>query len=93
MVGVVLAFVFRGGAQEDWEGSHYSYHIKTFWLFALAVAFTAIAVISVIAEVAIGGFVALPAAALAILAGVRSVLAMINAVQKEPMPKPNSWLI
>ncbi len=93
LVGIVLAYVFRSGPNEDWERTHFAYLIKTFWIFAAAFALAFVAVIFVVAEAPVGGFLALPAAALGILAGARSVLAMINAAQQKPMPKPNSWLL
>jgi len=32
IVGVVLAFVWKGEPHADWESSHYEYLIRTFWI-------------------------------------------------------------
>lgn len=35
IVGVVLAYIWRREPHEEWQTSHYSYLIKTFWLGVL----------------------------------------------------------
>ena len=85
LVGVVLAYVWKGEPKADWELSHYQYLIRTFWigLIGSIVGF-------VLLIVAIGFLVLLATAA---LVGVRSVLSLINAQKHAPMPNPDSWLI
>lgn len=41
IVGVILAYVWRGEAQtQEWERTHYTYLIRTFWIgFAFGIAF------------------------------------------------------
>ena len=85
LVGVVLAYVWKGEPKAEWEVSHYQYLIRTFWigLIGSIVGF-------VLLIVAIGILVLLAVAA---LVGVRSVLSLINAQKHAPMPNPDSWLI
>lgn len=85
LVGVVLAYVWKGEPKADWEVSHYQYLIRTFWigLIGSIIGFVLLLVL-------IGIFVLLAVAA---LVGVRSVLSLINAQKHAPMPNPDSWLI
>ena len=85
LVGVVLAFVWKGEPQAAWEESHYQYLINTFWL---GLAGTIVGVL--LAIVAIGFLILLAVAALVV---VRSVMSLINAQKREPMPNPGSWLV
>jgi uncharacterized membrane protein len=84
LVGVVLAFVWKSDAKEEWEKSHYEYLINTFWigLIGSIVGFILLIVV-------IGFFILL---ATAVLVVVRSVLSLINAQKREPMPNPGTWL-
>lgn len=85
LVGVVLAYVWKGEPKAEWEVSHYQYLIRTFWigLIGSIIGFVLLLVL-------IGIFVLLAVAA---LVGVRSVLSLINAQKHAPMPNPDSWLI
>lgn len=84
LVAVVLAYVWRDQPQADWEVSHYRYHIRTFWIALIG---SVVGIILMI--VLIGLFVWL---AVAVLVVVRSVLSLINAQKREPMPNPETWL-
>lgn len=85
LVGVVLAYVWKGEPKAEWELSHYQYLIRTFWigLIGSVVGFVLLIVL-------IGMLVLLATAA---LVGVRSVLSLINAQKRAPMPNPDSWLV
>lgn len=85
IIGVVLAFVWRGEPKADWEASHYQYHINTFWI-ALVGSFVGLLLMIVL----IGFLVLL---AVAVLVIVRSVLSLINAQKHAPMPNPGSWIV
>lgn len=85
LVGLVLAFVWKGEPHEPWEATHYQYLINTFWI-GLAGSIVGI----VLSIILIGFFVLLAVAA---LVGVRSVMSLINAQKRAPMPNPGSWLI
>lgn len=84
IIGVVLAYVWKGEAHADWETSHYDYLIRTFWIGLIG------SVISFILMIVLIGF--LLWIAVAVLVVVRSVLSLINAQKKLPMPNPETWL-
>jgi len=84
IIGVILAFVWRGEAHEPWEDSHYQYLINTFWI-----GLTGTIVGMVLMIVLIGFFVLI---GVFVLVVVRSVLSLLKAQKKEPMPNPGTWL-
>lgn len=86
LVGVVLAYVWKDEpGQEDWMQSHYAYLIRTFWIGLIG------SVAGVILTVVlIGVFVLLATAALVI---VRSIMSLLAAQKRAPMPNPASWTI
>jgi len=84
LVGVVLAYVWRGEAHEPWEHSHYRYLIRTFWLGLLG------GILGVLLMVVLIGFLILPA--VVVLVVVRCVLSLVNAQKCQPMPNPETWL-
>lgn len=87
LVGVVLAFVWKGEAEADasrsWEASHYTYLINTFWIGLIGT------VVGVLLMIVLIGFLVLLATVA--LVGVRSVLSLINAQKQMPMPEPGTW--
>jgi len=84
IIGVVLAYVWKGEAHTDWERSHYDYLIRTFWIGLIG------SVISFILMLVLIGF--LLWIAVGVLVVVRSVLSLINAQKQMPMPNPDTWL-
>ena len=84
IIGVVLAYVWKGEAKSEWEASHYTYLIRTFWIGFIGT------VISIFLMIVLIGF--LLWAAVAVLMVVRCVLSLINAQKHEPMPNPETWL-
>lgn len=84
IVGIVLAYVWKGETHAEWESSHYAYHIRTFWLGLIGMVAGALLLI-----VLIGFLIWL---ATAVLVVVRCVLALVNAQKHQPMPNPDSWL-
>ena len=84
LVGVVLAYVWKGEAHPAWEASHYRYHIRTFWIGMLGWVISA-----VLMMVIIGFFMAL---AVAVWMVVRTVKAMLLAQRDEAVPNFESWL-
>ena len=109
LVGLVLAYVWRREADApEWERSHYTYLIRTFWIglavFAATFVLMIVAMFSMAFD-AVGpgeepepGFVAgvLALVALWLLVTVwfciRSILSLVKASNCEPMPKPGTWL-
>ncbi|MBV1917111.1 MAG: DUF4870 domain-containing protein [Sphingomonadaceae bacterium] len=84
IVGVVLAYVWKGESQEAWEASHYQYLINTFWIGLVG------GIVSMILMLVLIGFLLLPA--VIVLVVVRCVLSLINAQKKQPMPNPATLL-
>ena len=84
LIGVVLAYVWRAEPHEDWEASHYSYAITTFWLALIGTA------VSLVLMLALIGFLTI--IAVGVLALVRSVLSLLRAQRREAMPNPGTWL-
>ena len=84
IIGVVLAYVWKGEPHGEWETSHYDYLIRTFWIGLIG------SVISFILMIVLIGF--LLWIAVAVLVVVRSVLSLINAQKQMPMPNPETWL-
>lgn len=86
LIAVVMAYIFKGDIPEgSWEHTHYSYHIRTFWVSIL------IAVIGAVLVLVGIGFLIL--AALPIWVFVRSVIPLAKAIGREPMPNPYTWLV
>ncbi|AXB75609.1 membrane protein [Novosphingobium sp. P6W] len=85
IVGVVLAYVWRGEPKAQWEVSHYEYAIRTFWIFLVGM------VLGFMLMVALIGFVILPLVSVLVI--VRSVMSILKAQKQLPMPNPGSWLV
>lgn len=85
IVGVVLAYVWRGEAAGGWEESHYQYQINTFWIGLVGT------VLGVVLMIVLIGFLVL--LAVAVLVIVRSVMSLLNAQKREPMPDPGTWWV
>ena len=85
LIGLVLAYVWKGEPHEDWEDSHYTYLIRTFWIGLLGI------VVSMVLMLVLIGF--LLAVAVGVWVLVRSVMSLVNAQKRQPMPDPGTWLI
>ncbi|HUD30835.1 MAG TPA: hypothetical protein VMQ93_18365 [Novosphingobium sp.] len=84
IVGVVLAYVWRGEPKAEWEVSHYEYAIRTFWIFLVGV------IVGTILTIVLIGIPIL--IAVSVLVIVRCVLSVLNAQKHAPMPNPGTWL-
>lgn len=84
LVGIVLAHVWQGDNKEEWAASHFTYLIRTFWI-----GFAAFFVAGLLSIILIG-FLLMPV--IAIWVGVRSVMSLIRAQKREPLPDPNTLL-
>lgn len=82
LIGVILAFVWKGEPHEDWEATHYQYLINTFWIGLVG---TIVGIVTMI--VLVGFLVLLATVALCV---VRSVLSLLKAQKREPMPNPGT---
>ena len=84
IIGVVLAFVWRGEPMEDWERSHYMYLINTFWIVLAG------AILGLVLMIVLIGF--LVWGAVSVLVVVRCVMCILNAQKRVAMPNPETWL-
>lgn len=84
IVGLVLAYVWKGEPHADWESSHYQYLIRTFWLGLIG------AIVSTLFMIVLIGFLMLTAVGVLVI--VRCVLSLVNAQKQQAMPNPETWL-
>lgn len=84
IIGLVLAYVWRGEAAGGWEASHYTFHIRTFWIAVIAGI-----VCAILSLILIGLFGFL---LVGIWVIVRTVLALLAAQKKQPIPNPESLI-
>lgn len=84
IVGLVLAYVWRNEPHEEWESSHYTYLVRTFWLGLAG------AVVSALLMLVLIGFILIFAVGVWVI--VRCVLSLVNAQKRQPMPNPETWL-
>ena len=85
IIGVVLAYVWKGEPHEQWQSSHYRYLFRTFWLGLIG------GFIGLLLAIVLIGFLIL--LAVAVLVIVRCVLSLVNAQKQAPMPDPETWLV
>ena len=84
IVGVVLAYVWRGESGRDaWEESHFTYLINTFWIGLVGSILGFVLLVVVIGILVLLG--------VAVLVIVRCVLSLVKAQRREPMPNPTTW--
>jgi uncharacterized membrane protein len=85
IVGLVLAYVWKGENPNGWEATHYDYHIRTFWFGIVAM------IISFVLIFVLIGFLLMFAVTIWVI--VRSVVAMLQAQKREPIANPNTlWI-
>jgi uncharacterized membrane protein len=85
LVGVIIAYVKKGDADEYWLQSHYTYIIRTFWITLLYVT------IGIFSLFLIVGFAIIPAAGILFL--VRTIIGLNLLYKKQEIPNPQSWFI
>ena len=85
IVGVVLAYVWRGEAKAEWEASHYQYLINTFWIGLVG------SIVGCLLLIVVIGLLVLMAVGVLVI--VRCVLSLLNAQKHQPMPNPGSWTV
>lgn len=82
LVGIVLAYVWRNDTPQPWEASHYDYHIRTFWVGLVGF------ILGGLLSVVLIGIPILIAVAVWVL--IRSIVALLRAQKREPMPDPET---
>lgn len=84
IIGVVLAYVWKGEPGEAWEQSHYSYLANTFWIGLAG------SVLGFLLLIVLVGFLIWIATAVLVI--VRIIMSMIAAQKREPMPNPGTFV-
>jgi uncharacterized membrane protein len=87
LIGVVLAYVWKGESRNGWEESHLRYHIRSFWIGIVLVLLFAI---PTVLTLGVAGFVLYPALVLWLV--VRSFKSLMRAQRQEPMTDVTTWL-
>ncbi|WP_260926774.1 DUF4870 family protein [Novosphingobium sp. 9] len=85
IAGLVMAYLWRKEPRAEWEVSHYTYMIRTFWMSVLWT------VVGIALSVVVVGIVLLIATSVLVI--VRSVKSLLLAQKHEPMPSPKTWLV
>jgi uncharacterized membrane protein len=85
IIGVVLAYVWKGEPHQPWEATHYTYLIRTFWL---GIAGFVLGIVTLLVGV---GFLIL--FGIGIWALVRTIMSLINAQKREAMKDPQTLLV
>ncbi len=103
VVGVVLAYIWKGEEQDAWETSHFPYLIRTFWISLMTFPMGLIALICVFSGIGSDGpgmaaqaaaiIFGLAFLAINIMAFVRCIYALVCAQKQQPIPRPRSWLV
>lgn len=88
LIGLVMAYVWKAEPGDAWEASHYSYHIRSFWL---GLAFGLLAIIPTVFTFSLAGFILYPA--LGLWFAVRAIRSMLVAQRREALPNPTTLLI
>lgn len=84
LIGLVLAYVWKGEPHEPWEATHYTYLIRSFWIGLAAI------IVGVFTMLIGIGFLLFGGAGIWFL--VRLVLSLVNAQKRQPMPNPETYL-
>ncbi|MEO0908525.1 MAG: hypothetical protein AAFY07_13470 [Pseudomonadota bacterium] len=85
LIGIVLAHMWAGDNQEEWANSHFAYLIRTFWFGLLGF------IVSGVLTFVLIGILLFPM--VAVWVGVRSVICLLKAQKREPMPDPKTlWI-
>lgn len=87
IVGIVLAYIWRGEAHPAWENSHYRFLIRTFWI---GIVYAIIATIA--SAFTLFLFAWLFYGLLAIWFIIRAVRSLVAAQKSQPMADVESWI-
>jgi uncharacterized membrane protein len=85
IIGLVLAYVWKGDEHQPWEATHYTYLIRTFWLGLAGM------VLGLLLMIVLIGFPIMLATGIWML--VRIIMSLVKAQQRAPMPDPQTFLI
>lgn len=85
LVGLILAFIWKGENPGDWTESHFTYLINTFWIGLIGGA------VGVVLSIVLIGIPLL--IAVAVLVIVRTLKSLLAAQKQQAMPNAGSWLL
>ena len=88
IIGVILAYVWKGEAHAGWEDSHYRYHIRTFWI---GFVWSFVALVASAATFFLLAWVFFPL--VAVWFAVRAIKALMAAQKHQPVQNVETWLI
>ncbi len=84
LIGLVLAYVWKGEPHEPWEATHYTYLIRSFWIGLAAIVVGLLTMLIGIGFLLLGG--------VGIWFLVRLVLSLVNAQKRQPIANPETYL-
>lgn len=87
IIGLILAYVWKGSPGGDWEISHFRFHIRTFWLGLLL---GVLALVPTLLTLTLAGFILYPLLAVWFL--VRSIKALLAAQRRDPVANIQTWV-
>jgi uncharacterized membrane protein len=86
LIGVVLAYVWQGAPEGDWEKSHFRFHIRSFWI---SIAWGLIFIIPTVLTFGLAAWILYPLIGLWVL--IRSLVALGRAQKREPIANVTTW--
>jgi uncharacterized membrane protein len=87
LIGVVLAYIWQGAPEKEWEKSHFRFHIRSFWI---SIALGLIFIIPTILTLGLAAWILYPLIGLWLF--IRSLVALGRAQKREPIANVTSWL-
>lgn len=84
LIGLVLAYVWKGEPHEPWEATHYTYLIRSVWIALAAIVVGLLTMLIGIGFLLLGG--------VGIWFLVRLVLSLVNAQKRQPIANPETYL-
>lgn len=88
LIGLIVAYIWKGEPHDEWMASHFAFHIRSFWI---GVVWTVIAVIGMIVTLGLLAWVLFPLVSIWFL--VRTIKALVAAQHERPIPNPETWLV
>ena len=87
LIGVVLAYVWKGESRNGWEESHLRYHIRSFWI---GIAWGLLFIIPTVLTLGLAAWILYPLLVLWLI--IRSLIALTKAQRREPIANVTTWL-
>jgi uncharacterized membrane protein len=87
LIGLVLAYVWKGAPEAAWEESHFRFHIRSFWI---GIAWGLLFIIPTILTLGLAAWILYPLLVLWLV--IRSLVALARAQRREPIANVETWL-